>query len=90
MKNYLEDKTDDVLRTLVGNLKRGAFEIIEMGDAALVSRSSKECPPAAAFWLNLLMATMFEREFLRRGLDFDGFVGEEFRAIMDMWNARED
>lgn len=90
MRNALEDKSDDVLRTLVGNLKRGALNVVNMGDRALVSDNPKECPPAAGFWLNMVMITMFEKEFLRRGLNFDGFIGEEFRAIIDMWNAREN
>lgn len=90
MRTGLENTSEETLKGLVRNLKSGAMRVVEMGPAALVSHSVKECPPAAAFEMNLTMLSMFEAEFLRRGMDFDGFIGPQFREIIDMWlKARE-
>jgi hypothetical protein len=85
MSTGFENTSEETMRTLINNLKSGALRVIEMGPDALVSHGPKECPPAAAFRLNMTLLSMFEAEFLRRDLDFDGLIGQEFRAIMDMW-----
>lgn len=85
MATGLENTPENTLRTLVSNLKSGAMRVIDMGDAALISTNPKECPPAAAFQLNMTLLSMLEREFSRRDLDFDGLIGQEFRAIMNAY-----
>lgn len=90
MGTGFENTSEETMKILIGNLILGAHKVIDMGPEGLVSHSSKECPPAAAFQLNLAILSIFETEFLRRGLDFDGFIGKEFREIIDMANAREN
>lgn len=85
MSTGFENTSEETMRALVNNLKSGAHNVLAMGDKALVSTNPKECPPAAAFQLNMTLLSMFEVEFNRRGFDFDGLVGEEFRAIMDAY-----
>jgi len=72
MGTGLEDSSIEVLRALVNNLKSGTLLAIEKNDSA-------------AFELDMTLLSIFEREFENRNEDFDGFVGEEIRTIMDNW-----
>lgn len=89
MHTGFEETPQKTLEALVNNLKSGAMQVVDMGEAAHIARNSKECPPVAAFQLNMTLLSMFEAEFLRRGLDFDAFVGPQFRQVIDMWLETE-
>lgn len=89
MRTGLENKSDAVIIHIVGNLKSGVLEVVNMGSKALTSDKPKECPPAAAFETNLMILQSFQAECLRRGLDYDN-IQPDIREIEDMWlEARE-
>jgi hypothetical protein len=86
MRTGLEDTAEDVLKTLVHNLKVGILKVVDLGPKALVSDNPKECPPVAAFETNMALLRTFEKEFDNRGLDFHA-VEPNIREIYAMWRA---
>lgn len=89
MRTGLENASDSTIVTIVGNLKSGVLEVVNMGPKALVSDNPKECPPAAAFETNLMILQAFQAECLRRGINYDK-IRPDIREIEDMWlNARD-
>lgn len=87
MKTGLEHISNDAVATFIRNLKAGVLEVVNMGDKAFVSDpNKKECPPVAAFQLNLALLEMFQAEALRRGMDYDS-IGPDIRKIEEMWIA---
>ncbi|QOI67585.1 hypothetical protein SEA_BEUFFERT_217 [Streptomyces phage Beuffert] len=72
MRTGLEHTTPQALESLVNNLKSGTFLAIEKIDSA-------------AFELDMTLLQIFEAEFLRRDMDFDGFIGDKLRTIIDNW-----
>lgn len=90
MDTGLEHVSNDNLKALVNNLKSGVFMVVEMGPDAFKQTSPKECPPAAAFELNMGLLQIFEAEFLKRRMNYDAFIGPELRAMIDKWLEARD
>ncbi len=87
MRTGLESQSDETLARLITNLKNGALEVVNMGDEAFVTDpNKKECPPVAAFQLNMGLLETFQAEALRRGMDYDS-IGPNIREIEEMWIA---
>jgi hypothetical protein len=72
MATGFENTPENTLKVLIGNLKSGTFLAIEKVDSA-------------AFELDMTLLSIFENEYLRRGLDFDGLIGDKLRVVMDNW-----
>ncbi|QNN99291.1 hypothetical protein SEA_FAUST_219 [Streptomyces phage Faust] len=72
MATGFENSSEDTMRVLIGNLKSGTFLAIEKVDSA-------------AFELDMTLLSIFEAEYIRRGLDFDSLIGDKLRGIMDNW-----
>ena len=84
MKTGLENSTDDAIIKLIGNLKSGVLNVINMGEDAYKSRGPKECPPIAALEVNFSLLECFEAEARKRGINYDE-IEPDISVIQEAW-----
>ena len=89
MTNYLAPLPLSSLAKLVHNLKNGILQVLDMTPEQMHKGNleKKECPPTAAFQVNIAGLVAFEREIRRRGLDpADPIFGPDIvPEIAEIW-----
>lgn len=80
----LESASDKTIINLIANLKSGILNVVAMGDKAYITKSVKECPPIAAFEVNMSLLEPFKAEALRRGLNYDE-IGPDVSEYEQYW-----
>lgn len=84
MKTGFETKSDDVLKTILTNLRSGLQNVLNMSAEEMFVGDGKNVPPSQAAQLNFTLIHMIREEASRRGINCDSF-GPDTKAIEDAW-----
>lgn len=84
MSTGFETTSDNVLKTLLTNLRSGLKNVFDMSDEEMLSGDGKNVPPIQAAQLNFTLIHMIREEADRRGLNCDSF-GPDTKALEDAW-----
>lgn len=84
MSTGLEGTDVEVIVQLIGNLKTGIVRLMAMGDEKYIAKSHKECPPIAAFEVNMSLLECFKAEAYKLGINPDE-IGPDISQYEDYW-----